>query len=63
MRGFKETKQPNAPMLGESSYQSFIKLAKIANKKTEDAKRRFKTPPYYCKERRDDGRHNDGLKT
>lgn len=52
MRGFKDTKQANTPILGEAAYQCFIKAAKIQNDKTEEARRRFKTPPYYFGERR-----------
>lgn len=52
MRGFRDTKQANSPVLGEAAYQNFIKVAKIQSDKTEEAKKWFKTPPYYCKERR-----------
>ena len=58
MRGFKETKQANNPVLGEVAYQNFIKVARIKSDKTEEAKRRFKTPAYYFGERR----RNDGTK-
>lgn len=52
MRGFRDTKQANNPVLGEVAYQNFIKVAKIKSDKTEDAKRWFKTPAYYFGERR-----------
>ena len=52
MRGFRDTKQANTPVLGEVAYQNFIKVAKIKNDRTEDAKRWFKTPAYYFGERR-----------
>lgn len=57
MRGFKDTKQANSPVLGEAAYQHFIKAGKVENKKTEEAKRRFKTPPYYFGERRKKDEH------
>lgn len=52
MRGFKATKQPNHPELGDAAYQHFIKVAKIRSDKTEEAKKRFKTPAYYFGDRR-----------
>lgn len=56
MRGFKKAAQANSPVLGEVAYQNFIKVAKIKSDKTEDAKRWFKTPPYYFEERKQNDR-------
>lgn len=49
MRGFTDTKQPTKPSLGDATYNFFIKQAekeKETGKKTEEAKQRYKTPPY-----------------
>lgn len=60
MRGFSEYKQANQPVLGEKAYFTFIKNQQMKNKKTEDAKRWFNTPPYYFGERRHkDGQHDN----
>lgn len=49
MRGFKDTKQPTKPSLGDATYNYFIKQAekeKDRGKKTKAAKERYKTPAY-----------------
>lgn len=53
MRGFNQYKQANRPVIGERAYQMFIKQQKLKNKKTEDAKRWFETPPYYLRNRKE----------
>ena len=52
MRGFKDTKQPSQPMLGDAVYGMMIKAQKTENEKTEEARRRFMTPAYCIGERR-----------
>ena len=56
MRGFKETKQANSPVLGEAVYSKFISDAKRENntgdKRLARARAYFNTPPYCIGERR-----------
>ena len=51
MRGFLQVKA-KAEGMGEGSYAHFINEGKREDRRTEDAKRRFKTPAYYFGERR-----------
>lgn len=54
MRGFKNTKQPSQPALGEKAYNAFITGQRAENNKTENARRWYKMPAYCIGERRKD---------
>lgn len=46
MRGFNESKTNTGSVLGERFFCMILKQQKQKNKKTEDAKKRFKAKPY-----------------
>ena len=51
MRGFLTVKS-KAEGMGAGSYANFVSAGKRTDDRTEEAKRRFKTPAYYFGDRR-----------
>lgn len=51
MRGFLQVKA-KAEGMGAGTYANFVNAGQRTDTRTEDAKRRFNTPPYYFGDRR-----------